>query len=149
MSTDNKKLERELQNFIKDTIRSQGGYFSQLHPGLGSDLGIPDLLIGVDSVGILPAEIKIGSIEGKELTSSKVRLSQEMWHQKVDDHGYFSCFLIGVPTIIGKKKSWDIYAVPGSYANIINDGIKVGYHAYKISNSDLVLSLSNFSKDHC
>ena len=125
MSRDNQKLEREFQNFIKDTLKAEGGYFSQLHPGMGSDLGIPDLLLAVDSVGILPTELKVGTIDGDELTSSNVRIGQVIWHEKITDHGYLSCVLIGVPHITSKKKkTFSIYAVDGKDIREINNGLK-------------------------
>jgi hypothetical protein len=136
--------EREFQNFIKDTLKQQGCWSSQLHPGLGSDVGIPDLLTACDSVGIVPIELKIGTVENNTIVwSSTVRPSQVAWHYKVTSHGWPSAVLIGVPV----GKSWDVYIVEGSKANMVRDGLHIGKDTHKLDTRVFADSLSSWAED--
>lgn len=136
--------ERAFQNFVKDTLKSEGSWYSQLHPGMGSDFGIPDLLLATDACGILPSELKIGSIEeGNILWSSTVRPTQIAWHYRITSHGWPSCILIGVPC----GKTWDVYIVEGSKASSIKDGLKIGKEAHKIDTRFFTDSLNSWAED--
>lgn len=136
--------ERAFQNYVKDTIRSEGGWFSQLHPGMSSDFGIPDLLTAVDSVGILPTELKIGSIEDNvTLWSSSIRPSQIAWHTRLTEHGYPSSILIGVPS----GKSWRIFIVEGCLAANVKKGLKIGSEAREIDSRFFLSEIDEWAND--
>lgn len=114
--------ERALQNFVKDLIKSEGGYYTQLHPGIGSDTGIPDLIVGTDAVNFLPVELKIGTIENQTMVwSSSVRPTQIAWHTRTTSHGYPSSILIGVPT----NGTWRLFIVHGALASSCKDGLYI------------------------
>lgn len=137
--------ERSFQNFIKDTIKKEGGWYSQLHPGTGSDFGIPDLLTAIESIGILPMELKIGSIEtGNILWSSAIRPAQIAWHNRLTQHGYMSCILIGVPC----GKSWRIFAVDGMEANKVRDGFIIASDAIEIDPRFFLEELNQWAIDN-
>lgn len=136
--------ERAFQNFVKDTIKSEGGWYSQLHPGLGSDFGIPDLLTAVDSIGILPAELKIGTIDKDVyLSSSAIRPAQIAWHSRLTSHGHISCILIGVPL----DKSWRIFVVDGIDANRARDGFIIDKDAKEVDPRFLLDELNQWAED--
>lgn len=121
--------ERAFQNFVKDSIKKEGSWVSQLHPGLGSDIGIPDLITATESVNLLPMELKIGSIEdNKILWSSAIRPSQIAWHVNLTSHGYPSSILVGVPV----NKTWRIFIVDGSLAAGCRDGWLIGKDAREL-----------------
>lgn len=137
--------ERAFQNFIKDTIRAEGGWYSQLHPGMSSDFGIPDLLTAVESVGILPAELKIGTIEGGDTVwSTAIRPTQIAWHTRLTQHGYLSCIMIGIPA----GKSWRIFVVDGMEANKVRDGFIIGKDAKEIDPRFFLEELNQWAIDN-
>lgn len=137
--------ERHFQNFVKDTIRAEGGWYSQLHPGLSSDVGIPDLLTAVDSMGILPVELKIGSIEaGNLLWSSAIRPTQIAWHTRLTQHGYLSCIMIGVP----EGKTWRVFAIDGMDANKVRDGFIIDKDATEIDPRFFLEELNQWAIDN-
>ena len=138
--------ERAFQNFIRDTFRSEGSWTSNLHPGMGSDFGIPDMLVAVESVGILPTELKIGVIEedNKTIWSSTIRPSQIQWHTRLTGHGYLSCILIGVPN----GKSWRVFAIDGMAANKAKDGFIIGEDATEIDPRFFTTELDQWARDN-
>lgn len=123
------KNERDFQNFLKDTIKAQGGYYTQLHPGQGSDVGIPDLIIGTDTT-LLPSEVKIGSIadDNKTIWSRQIRPAQIAWHERITSHGHPSCVLIGV----WQADRWRCFVVFGSDAPNVRNGFLIGKDAIEI-----------------
>ncbi len=134
--------ERQFQNFIKDTIRAEGGWVSQLHPGIGSDTGIPDLLTAVDSVGILPAELKVGSFEdSRTVWSRAIRPAQIRWHSEITSHGYLSCVLIGV----WSGDHWRIFVADGMSANKAKDGFIIGEDATELDPRYLLDELDSWA----
>lgn len=134
--------ERAFQNFLKDTIRSEGGWVSQLHPGMGSDIGIPDLLLATDFCGILPAELKIGSIDQRVLKSASIRPSQIAWHLRLTNHGQLSSILVGVP----ENKGWRIFAVDGIFANKVRDGFVIGKEAIELDPRFFTAELNDWAE---
>lgn len=138
-----KQNERAFQNFIKDCIKSEGGWVTQLHPGMGSDFGIPDLMTAVESVGLLPLELKIGSIEeNRTVWSSTIRPSQIRWHTELTGHGYLSAVLIGVPL----GKTWRVFAVDGLKANKAKDGFVIGEDAVEIDPRFITTELDTWAE---
>lgn len=138
-----KQNERAFQNFIKDSIKSEGGWVTQLHPGMGSDFGIPDLMTAVESVGILPVEIKIGSIEeNRTVWSTTIRPSQIRWHTELTSHGYLSAILIGVSL----GKTWRVFAVDGLKANKAKDGFVIGEDALEIDPRFITTELDQWAE---
>lgn len=137
--------ERAFQNFVKDTIKSEGGWVTQLHPGMGSDFGIPDLMTAVESIGLLPMELKIGTVEDdRTVWSSAVRPSQIAWHTNLTSHGYLSSILIGVP----EGKGWRVFIIDGMSANKVRDGFRIGKEATEIDPRFFTTELDNWARDN-
>lgn len=140
-----KQNERAFQNFLRDHISAEGGWSSNLHPGIGSDIGIPDMLIATESVGLLPAELKIGTIDedNKTLWSRSIRPAQIQWHLRLTSHGYISCILIGVPT----GKSFRIFAIDGVNAAKVKDGFIIGEEATEIDPRFFTTEIDQWAAD--
>lgn len=134
--------EREFQTWFKE---NWNGWLSQLHPGQGSDVGIPDLLLGTSS-GILPAEVKIGFVEEADdarpvVWCSEVRPAQIVWHKKLADHGFNSILLIGCWC----GNDWRVFAVDAINARFFDSvGFAVGQVAFELDPKALEDSLADF-----
>lgn len=137
--------ERDFQNFIKDTVKSEGSWYSQLHPGMGSDVGVPDLLLAVDSVGILPSELKIGSIDkdNRTIWSRAIRPAQIAWHTRLTGHGYLSCVLIGVH----EGGRWRIFVVDGMSSSKCKDGFTIDKDAKEIDPRFFTAEIDQWAED--
>lgn len=136
--------ERTFQTFIKDCIRAEGGYVTQIHPGIGADTGLPDLMTAVESVGLLPLELKIGNIEtdNRTIWCSAIRPSQIRWHSELTSHGYLSCILIG----IANGRNWRIFAVDGMRASKVKDGFIINEDATELDARLITSELDNWAE---
>lgn len=129
--------EREFQTWFKS---NWSGWLTQLHPGAGSDVGIPDLLLGCSS-GLLPAEIKIGSVDDGILWTSAVRPAQLQWHTRLANHGFNSILIVGV----WQGDKWKVYAVDSINARFWDSvGFRIGHVAFEIDPANLFDSLNDF-----
>ncbi len=129
--------ERDFQNWFK---KNWNGWHTQLHPGQSSDVGVPDLILGI-SQGLLPAEVKIGSIVDDVVWSTEIRPAQIVWHKKLADAGYNSILLIGVPS----DASWRCFVVDAALARYWHEtGWKLADVAHELDNRDLYQSLTEF-----
>lgn len=130
--------ERELQTWFKANWH---GWLTQLHPGQGSDVGIPDLILG-DSSGLLPVEVKLGSIdEDNILWCSAIRPAQIVWHKALADAGFNSILLVGVY----QGSAWRPFVVDASLSRFAEiSGFKVGETAFELDVRNLEESLSEF-----
>ena len=129
--------ERDFQNWIK---KNWSGWLTQIHPGLSSDVGIPDLIVGT-AQGLLPAEVKLGMVDDGVLWCSEVRPAQIAWHKKLADGGYNSVLLVGVPS----GDSWRCFSVDAALARFWHEtGWKVGEVAHELDARDLYQSLTDF-----
>lgn len=130
--------EREFQTWFKS---NWSGWLTQLHPGQGSDIGVPDLIVGVSS-GLLPVEIKVGSVDDEGVVwSCAVRPAQIQWHMKLANHGFNSIMLIGV----WQGATWKIYAVDSVNARFWDSvGFRIGQVAFEIDPTNLFDSLNDF-----
>lgn len=136
--------ERAFQNFIKDVIKTEGGWSSQFHPGMSSDFGIPDLITAVESVGLLPLEVKIGTVDEdhKTLWCSTIRPSQIRWHGDLTSHGYITAFVIGVPL----GKAWRVFLLDGMNGNKAKDGLVIGKDITEIDPRYLTTELDSWAE---
>ena len=126
--------ERDFQTWIK---RNWTGWVTQLHPGVGSDTGIPDLLLGTVH-GLIPAELKLGSIdEDGLLWCSAVRPSQIRWHSALADAGFDSVLMVGV----WEAERWRVFVVDAAIAGEASSGFVVGRQAVELDAGDLVEGL--------
>ncbi len=146
-----KNSERDFQKFIKT---NWSGFLSQLHPSPlgGSDIGIPDLLLGA-SFGLLPCELKIGSISDNVLSVSEVRPSQISWHRRLAKAGFESIFLVGVWAGGEKGKpndasSWRAYAIDGDMMEDWDNGFEIEIDAFEINTNSLMNEIDNFVFDY-
>lgn len=140
-----KMNERAFQNFIKDKIKSEGGFVTQIHPGIGSDSGLPDLMTGLDSIGLLPMELKIGTInDTRTIKCSAIRPSQIRWHTELTSHGYLSSILIGVST----GKTWRIFVVSGIHASNVRHGFIIGNDAKEIDHRYFLSDLDTWASNN-
>jgi hypothetical protein len=130
--------ERDFQNWFKS---NWSGWLTQLHPGQGSDVGVPDLILGVSS-GLLPVEVKIGSVDDQGLVwTCAVRPAQIRWHTNLADHGYNSILLIGC----WQGDGWKVIAVDASLSRFWDVcGFKLGETAFELDPSNLFDSLNEF-----
>ena len=129
--------ERKFQNFVK---KAWFGFSTQLHPGIGSDRGVPDLLL-LSDMGLIPVELKIGKIEGGKLWSSEVRPSQLGWHSRLAAAGGISVFFIGV----FEDNTWRIFAVDSlKMTQWETAGFQVGKTAIELNPEHLNSEFQNF-----
>ena len=132
--------ERAFQKWVKQNFL---GWQTQLHPGLGSDVGIPDLLLLTPS-GYLPVEIKIGMIEDGILWSKEIRPAQIKWHTGVANAGGDSIFLIGV----WSGSYWRAFVVSGADCRLWdNPGYKIGIDAIEINPDSLTTGIYDYVYD--
>jgi hypothetical protein len=133
--------ERDFQTWFKS---NWSGWLTQLHPGQGSDTGIPDLLLGC-SLGILPAEVKIGSVDEEGVVwCSAVRPAQISWHTRLNNRGFNSILLIGCWQD-GKWNTFAIDSINAKYWDVC--GFKIGECAFEIDPANLFDSLNDFLFD--
>lgn len=130
--------ERSFQKFVK---AQWDGFCTQLHPGLGSDVGISDLLLGY-SLGLLPCELKLGVISDGLLCVSQVRPAQISWHRKLAASGYDSVFMIGVPQ---PDDTWRVFLIDGLTISAWDGpGFTIGNQAIEIDTRDLAAGVEDF-----
>lgn len=103
---------------------------TRIEPSKGMDAGIPDLLLMTQDFGIIPTEIKIGTLSDDKLWCSEIRPSQIQWHKSfaVKNKGIntASVFLVGVPHS-GTK--WRTFAFKG----VISDQWENGFDFNQIT----------------
>jgi len=130
--------ERAFQTWIKS---AWGDFLSQIHPGLSCDEGVPDLLLLTPS-GLMPAEIKVGLIEGQTLWTEKIRPSQVAWHRRLADAGGSSFFITGV----WADGNWRAFAFNGAIADQWETtGFKIGdTEAIELDTTDFYTSVADF-----
>ncbi len=131
--------ERELQTWFKANWH---GWVSQFHPGLGSDLGCPDLFVLLNSGNVTPVELKIGSLNGEgRLYTKEIRPSQIRWHSGLAMAGGISLIVCG----IWSGDRWRVFGINGADASKWDeDGFLVGSEAIEIDTRDLQGNISNF-----
>jgi hypothetical protein len=97
-------------------------WHERIEPSRGMHVGIPDLLLMTHDFGIVPTELKIGTLSDNRLWTSEVRPAQIQWHNnfalKNQETGAMSAFLVGVPS----GKAWRVFAFNGLLANQWEDG---------------------------
>jgi hypothetical protein len=87
-----------------------GGWSEAYEPGFGSGTGYPDLQFRIDRYGLIPIEIKKGSIHTKKdvIKSNSIRPSQMSWHDeflKSDGISFiFVCF--------GDRDEFCVWSIP-------------------------------------
>lgn len=130
--------ERDFQNFVK---ANWSGVTVQLHPGMGSDVGISDLLLGY-SIGLLPCELKLGVINDGLLCVSAVRPAQIAWHRKLAIAGHETIFMVGVPN---GKNLWRVFVIDGlTIQGWDSNGFIIGKQAIEINAKDLSSGVEDF-----
>lgn len=134
------KNERDFQTWIKKQFDSAGVFYSQCHPGLSADSGLPDLFVLCD-VGLIPVELKIGTVEdGKRLWTSSVRPSQVRWHSALNSAGGCSVLLVGV--WCGDR--WQTACVDALYITQFEDGFEFGQECEWLDHESLATALNDF-----
>lgn len=98
------RVEKIAQNKFKDLVSSCGLWVQSLEPGLGSDFGLPDLLIKGkgETNSIIPVEMKMvvsklpwvskSGVKLFDIVCSKVKASQIIWHNNFRKAGGISVF---------------------------------------------------------
>lgn len=131
-------LERKFQKFVKT---KWNGYSIQLHPGIGSDVGIPDLFLGYSS-GLIPCELKIGSLSDNFLRTTEVRPSQIAWHFRHANAGYESIFLVGVPQ---PENNWRLFVIDGlTIQGWDSDGFEINKDTFEINIQNFQSEIEDF-----
>jgi hypothetical protein len=81
---------------FKHWFRSRCRWSEAIEPGLGSGVGIPDLLMISARNKLFPVELKEGVWKGDRLFTTKVRAAQINWHKRFKDAGGISYVVVGV-----------------------------------------------------
>lgn len=140
------RLEKEYQRWLRKLWSDAGMWSTSVEYAVGGDDGCADMFLKVDPVGLVPCEMKIGSVVGDRLKLKNVRPSQTGWHRDYRDHGGRSFFLVGVQrTSMKLKTSWDTYIIPSCE---INSG-EPAYLAWNIAfiSAPNNISESNYAKN--
>lgn len=138
----NKKIKPEDQ-FSLAFRDAFSGWIERVEKARGMTDGFPDLVALLPS-GILPIELKVGSVIDGILWSDEVRPSQIRWHHNFSTHGGTSIFVVGV----WSGNEWQAYAFDGMLARFWEStGFKIGDVAYQLDMSNLNESLTNFLFD--
>lgn len=139
------KSEREFQTWVKRHLEQGDMWFTQIHPGLGADPGLPDLYVDTEAFNHTGCELKIGSAHDADgiLWTSQIRPAQIRWHSHVAYHGGFSFFLVGV----WSGDEWRVFAIDGAIVDKWENGFEIGTEAIELVPSMLVGEIDGFCFD--
>lgn len=136
-----KKTTNPIEDDFSQSVRdSFDGWIQRVEKGRGMNDGFADL-VALLPQGLMPIELKIGSVIDNILWSDEVRPSQISWHHKLANEGGTSMFLVGV----WSGDRWRAYAFDGSLARHWDlTGFEVGQTCFEIDMNNLYQSLSDF-----
>lgn len=133
--------ERDFQTWFKNHYN---GWLCQLHPGQGSDVGIPDLLLGTPSAGLIGCEVKCGSLIDGVVWCSAIRPAQIRFHTSLANAGHSSILAIGV----WSGDHWRPFLVDGSLCRQWDsEGFLAGEIAIEIHPDQLASDVADFVYD--
>ena len=133
--------ERDFQNWLK---QNYFGWHTQVHPGIGCDVGVPDLILLTPS-GLLPVEVKIGMLEDQILWSKEIRPSQIRWHESLANAGGDSIFIVGV----WADNFWRVFVVDSRDAHLWDtSGFRIGIEAIELNPDSLTSGITDFVYDY-
>lgn len=134
-----KRSEKEFSRWV---VKEFSGFVSRVEPGLGGDVGNPDLLLLSEGLPcLLPIEAKLGRIKGNRLYPSEVRPAQVSWWHRYIVSG-------GVGALLIDCGSDGIWIVDGTYMNQWQDGYAItggeADGAYQLNPERFTESLESF-----
>jgi len=116
------------------------GFSRRIEPGRGGDSGFPDLILGT-TYGLVPAEVKLGSISDGVLWTSNIRPSQLKFAREISAAGFPSIFLVGVQTATG----WRCFAFNAVLApQFDTTGFAIDKDCFELNICELGDSLDDF-----
>lgn len=134
--------KRSETEFSRWAVKEFSGFACRVEPGLGSDVGNPDILVLPSSLPtLLPIEAKKGKLKGNRIYPEKVRPSQvSWWHRYLLDGG--------VGMLLIDCESDGIWAVNALYLREWENGYLItggeADGAYQISTEHFTESLEAF-----
>lgn len=124
-----------------------------IEPGLGSGVGIPDLLLmswvktfsGEEAAVMFPVELKIARLgDGNQLFPEEVRAAQIRWSFEFWKAGGRSFFLFGVPVRSKVRQSgWMMYVMRGDEEALrgnLDQGLVVGKEVHPVHQTEGITS---------
>lgn len=139
-----KKIQPNEKDFSKWFRNNYQGWVERVEPALGVNPGFPDLLC-LTPTGLLPVELKIGTVEDGVLWTSEIRPAQIAWHRNFADAGAESIFVVGV-----WQGEWKAFVFDGTKAPQWHlEGFRIGVDAFPLSDSreGLETALAGFITD--
>lgn len=138
-----KKIQPAEKEFSKWFRQNFDGWCERVEPSLGVASGFPDLLCLMPS-GLLPVELKIGSLIDGVVWSSEIRPSQISWHRNFANKGGSSCVAVGV-----WQGRWRLFMVNGVDCSVWNsEGFPEASLAIEIDAKNLFASLAEYQNDY-
>lgn len=132
-----KNPETQFKNAVID---SYNGFVKRIEWARGGDSGVPDLILGT-TAGLVPAEVKIGSIIDGVLWTSNIRPSQLKFARDISSAGFPSIFLVGVQEAI----HWRCFVFNAVLAPQFDTcGFAIGKDCLEINLNHLVDEIDNF-----
>lgn len=98
------------------------GWSDRIEPAGGSSVGFPDLLLFHPSIGMLPVELKVGTLKHGIIEPRELRPAQIRWHKSFFRHGGLSAIIVGAEDEDGEVM---IGITNGKHAEDLNEGINV------------------------
>lgn len=116
--------ENDLRKFIFDHLDA---WYERIEPSRGMHAGIPDALVMTESIGLLPVEFKIGRVNDNRLELAEVRPAQVSWHTSfaMQNKDKMACSVFVVGCWSEDKKTWNIFAFDGAFANQWEEGFSL------------------------
>lgn len=144
-----KKIQPNEHDFRKWFIANYDGWCQRVEIAPGMNPGFPDLLLLTPS-GLIPCELKIGTLSDDVLWSSEIRPSQISWHTNIALAGGTSMFAIGIWSQQSSDVGhWRVFLVDGVYSNQWEEkGFTIGLEAIEINFENLVEEITEFVFDY-
>lgn len=99
--------ELEFKRWVRSKYK---GWSAAFGPGMGGEVGTPDICLGGLNGTIVWLELKIGKIVDEAIFLSEIRPIQYQWMWRLRKAGGLGGFLVGVKD---KRFGWRGYLLPG------------------------------------
>lgn len=134
--------KRSETEFSRWFVKEFSGFACRVEPGLGGDVGNPDIMLLSDSLPtLLPIESKKGKLQGNRLYPSKVRPSQISWWHRYTVSG-------GIGALLVDCESDGIWIVNALYLNQWENGYLItggeADGAYELNPANLTESIESY-----
>lgn len=137
--------KRSETEFSRWAVKAYDGFAKRVEPGLGSDVGNPDIILMPEGLpALVPLESKKGKIVGNRLYPSKVRPSQIVWWHEYVLKG-------GIGALLIDCESDGIWAVDAAFIRDWEDGYSItggeADGAYQLNPDAFTASVDSFLED--